>query len=523
MAFMTGSERAVPVRTDAGGFDRGSLAWLLHPVSVLALMLLLLNDQVLKSAWPGMLTGKLSDFAGLALAPPFITVTLALLVPRLAVRVVAGSATVVVGTTFALVKTTAVGAAAASAAWSWAWGPSTVLRDPTDLLALPALALSWWAFGQVREQPLPRRAVELISAVIVLPTAGLALLASSAVDYPNAGDIIVQHGSLFVNRVDGRYGEYAVVTTDGERWSRVGDQNLAGAKQSENGSDIRSDSRACVPAVPRHCYRTVPQRLAVEESVDGGATWTDAWSISPGRQQFLERAYPGRRQNGGDVDAEGIGILPVGKRYVVVVAIGRDGLLMRHPDGRWERIGFPTLLSTDLQPGSPRSPAALTERGQRIPAEYIYLAMGMSVGLLLGGLAASPRSLRSWWLIPLSAVLYGIGLPYVAVFGAVLGVSSVTAAMVLIAMGLVLWVKVACSGRALGLARGVVLAALGAAVILVGAYPFVEWSAGRIDSYERAQRAATILTAGGVVVMALAGLGFAVHDWRRRPRALEDR
>lgn len=45
----------------------GSL--LLEPCFQLALFLLVLNDHVLKSAVPGVITGKLSDMAGLALAP----------------------------------------------------------------------------------------------------------------------------------------------------------------------------------------------------------------------------------------------------------------------------------------------------------------------------------------------------------------------------------------------------------------------------------------------------------------------
>ena len=41
----------------------------LHPVALIALAVLVLNDQVLKAAWPGFVTGKLSDIAGLIVAP----------------------------------------------------------------------------------------------------------------------------------------------------------------------------------------------------------------------------------------------------------------------------------------------------------------------------------------------------------------------------------------------------------------------------------------------------------------------
>jgi hypothetical protein len=46
-----------------------TLAWLGHPVTLLSLVLLLVNDHLLKDAYPGLATGKLSDLAGLVVAP----------------------------------------------------------------------------------------------------------------------------------------------------------------------------------------------------------------------------------------------------------------------------------------------------------------------------------------------------------------------------------------------------------------------------------------------------------------------
>ena len=47
-------------------------AALLHPVTLTALCLLALNDHVLKRVCPGLLTGKLSDLAGVVLLPVFV-------------------------------------------------------------------------------------------------------------------------------------------------------------------------------------------------------------------------------------------------------------------------------------------------------------------------------------------------------------------------------------------------------------------------------------------------------------------
>jgi hypothetical protein len=65
---------------------RSSLRWLGAPATGLCLVVLALNDHVLKHAWPGLVTGKLSDVTGLVVAPPLLALALALLrIPRPAV------------------------------------------------------------------------------------------------------------------------------------------------------------------------------------------------------------------------------------------------------------------------------------------------------------------------------------------------------------------------------------------------------------------------------------------------------
>lgn len=137
---------------------------LLHPVVLAALVALVLNDQVLKAAWPGLVTGKLSDVAGLVLAP--LVLQAAWELGRWLVGHAWGpsrwaliGAVALVGIGFAGAKTLEpmadfyrVGlglfqwpfAALASLIGSGAVvGPSPVAfaRDPWDLIALPALAL----------------------------------------------------------------------------------------------------------------------------------------------------------------------------------------------------------------------------------------------------------------------------------------------------------------------------------------------------------------------------------------------
>src|SRR5690606_21033815 len=109
--------------------------WMGHPALFVCITALVLNDHVLKDRYPGWWTGKLSDFAGLAV----IGVVLAAAVgPRRGLAVA--------GVAFGLLKL-APGVAETAAP---VLGGVT-RRDPTDLLALTVLLPIWLALR-------PRRA-----------------------------------------------------------------------------------------------------------------------------------------------------------------------------------------------------------------------------------------------------------------------------------------------------------------------------------------------------------------------------
>lgn len=129
---------------------------MLTPWVPVAIALLVVNDHVLKGAWPGLVTGKVSDFAGLAFFPVLLAAGIELgSRSRVSTRGAVG-AVVVTGLVFAATKTLP----AAAAAYGHALGllqwpvrallvegagfvPARVVVDPTDLVALLALALPW--------------------------------------------------------------------------------------------------------------------------------------------------------------------------------------------------------------------------------------------------------------------------------------------------------------------------------------------------------------------------------------------
>jgi hypothetical protein len=122
----------------------------MHPVTLIALIVLVVNDWILKPRLgPSALTGKLSDLAGLIAAPVVLTAAIGLVL-RLARRkdpflthrrlVLSIAAT---GAGFAAVKLS-------ERAAEWFTRVLSLVRhaevylDRTDLLCLPGLAIAYW-------------------------------------------------------------------------------------------------------------------------------------------------------------------------------------------------------------------------------------------------------------------------------------------------------------------------------------------------------------------------------------------
>jgi hypothetical protein len=151
-------------RTSADGHrGRAPGDLLVRPPAVVALIVLVVNDHVVKHRWPGLLSGKLSDIAGLVFLP-LLAVSLYELA-RAAVRrpwrvgdrgVLAVVAVAAFG--FAATKlSTAVGATYGDVlGWlrwpmSGHWSHVAISRDPTDVLCTPGAIVVWIESRRVRE------------------------------------------------------------------------------------------------------------------------------------------------------------------------------------------------------------------------------------------------------------------------------------------------------------------------------------------------------------------------------------
>jgi hypothetical protein len=145
-----------------------------HPLWIASLALLVVNDHLLKGAGvlPGWLTGKLSDFAGLVVAPLVLGAVI-FASSRASLR----WAHVAVGAGFAAIKIFPAAAGAVEALMAVTPLPWTITVDPTDLIALPMLLVSYAVLVPATEQP---AAVRPVVERVAFMAGGLACAATSA-------------------------------------------------------------------------------------------------------------------------------------------------------------------------------------------------------------------------------------------------------------------------------------------------------------------------------------------------------
>ena len=130
------------------GRDRES--GLLHPIALAAIAVLVINDHILKEAYPSWLTGKLSDVAGLVFFPLLAAALLAPLI-RIARDRLVTACVIATGVGFAAIKLWEPATVACEhvlGLLQLSPGPVQIVRDPTDLFALAALAFPAWKWGR---------------------------------------------------------------------------------------------------------------------------------------------------------------------------------------------------------------------------------------------------------------------------------------------------------------------------------------------------------------------------------------
>lgn len=331
-----------------------SLRALASPVGVLSLVVLILNDHILKEAWPGLVTGKLSDVAGLVVAPLLLAVGLALV----GLRRPAEWACAATALGFALVKSLPAAAVQVSSWWSVSGFPTAMRPDPWDLLTLPAVgvALAVHRHAARRPAPDPRRAIATAVGIGLLPIAVVATAATSCLPSDGVERVWVARGD-WAGPPDGPERRLVV---QGDHGRAVLDP--AGALAAVGGAD---SARLDAPAYPSAtacdrdgaCWRvgsgTAP---VVERSADLGQTWSVEYRMS---EQEMTSALDGVEPGCGDAASArlaDLAVLPNGP--YVAVAASHAGALLRSPKGDWTLVTLDELEELEPSPSGPTSPPA---------------------------------------------------------------------------------------------------------------------------------------------------------------------
>lgn len=311
-----------------------------HPASIAAIFMLLLNDHVLRRLWPSWWTGKLGDFAWLIFAPFVLALILAWLVPaRVPNREkrIGQIAIVVTGLGFALAKTIPVFHELALRVLELlsGWEP-TLRRDPTDLLALPALAIAWHIWKDSgRDSPL------LASrGLLMIPLVALVTIANSAA--PNYGIVcLIEENS---NIVASAFYDSFLSEDGGLTWQEISDTGCEG----DDTSPQPEPWQLADPDHPNIQYRFMPG-VAIERSKDNGQTWTREVDLAgmDARLTYYRQSGKVYYRRFGPLDA-----LVHRQTGQVVVAMGQDGVLLRTAGGEWIRSAVGSHYWEDLNNAS---------------------------------------------------------------------------------------------------------------------------------------------------------------------------
>ncbi len=305
---------------------------LTHPISVAAIVLLLVNDHLLRWRWPSWWTGKIGDVAWLIFAPPLVAVLLAWLAPRAVQRRSARLgwlAFILTGGTFALVKTVPQvhGLFQASYNWLLPWD-SMLRRDPTDLLALPALLIAAWVWIQPRFRgattSLPRH------AWLVVSVATLATIANSAAPDLGITCLTVTDDRILAYNT---YSYYQLFTSQdgGLNWQTI---EVEEAPVDLEGCDTHPPT-GWILETPDARYRFV-RGERIDRSTDGGQTWQVEIELQ--NSQARMAYYRKIRASASTEEPYPTDALLDPASGHVIAAMGQDGVLVRTPEDGWRWV-----------------------------------------------------------------------------------------------------------------------------------------------------------------------------------------
>lgn len=308
---------------------------LVHPLAVMAIILLLLNDHWLRYAHPSWLTGKLGDFAWLVFAPFITALLFAWVIPqgwKQPSRFVGWLSIGFIGIWFATAKTIPfVHELTTQTLYAIVGWEGQLRLDVTDLLTLPALLLSAYIWRQASDEKVSLKPLAYVAFGLGI----LGTLASSNPNFPDYGlKAVCQNGEfVYSTSIDTWYDEdkIAYISYDGGlTWNKSESEELHDCLEPSvlSGTDLQV---------------RWSQGGAIETSNDG-QTWTVEYDLAELRQEIrnilrirnreeFSFRYKTVEYEFGPYDAT---FDP--KTGNIIFAMGWDGILVRYPEGTYEWV-----------------------------------------------------------------------------------------------------------------------------------------------------------------------------------------
>jgi hypothetical protein len=458
-----------------------ALRLLVHPLSLLALALLLVNDHLLRTLSPSTLTGKLGDFTWLFVSPLVVIAALALMLPdRHRARIVPVLSYGAVALIFAIANSLPAGHQSIVSLASRAFGFEVGWRlDPTDLIALISIVASaylWTKTPESRVVPQLPRAAPRGGGWAALVAAALLTIANSPA--PDPGIYCLEERS---GEIDA-YAAYATYrsTDGGLTWESLPSQSRDACPNpwaNTSGASLTTSD----PDDERHQYRVSPGE-SIEYSEDGGASWRMIYEV-PRVNEATAAATRRRLSSYALVRPAPIDAKVDRATGNAVFAMGHSGVLVREAgNGAWRGVAVGTYRPSAVNGVSDFLSLLLGEILLGIAAAFLAFCT-LATRLLVRGKALWIIALVVAWLIWAAVVFffppaltYGYGA--VLTYGAMLVLGVILLVMAIIALVSSLQRAREDGRRPLG--KHLVTALVAGALFLL---PYALWATGALPQY----------------------------------------
>jgi hypothetical protein len=472
-----------------------ALRCLSHPVSIGALLLLLLNDHLLRHLWPSWWTGKLGDAAWLIFAPFMLLAFFAVILPERVSQkddALFWASVATTGGVFAAANTIPafqncfLNVLEAVLGWRM-----RLVVDPTDLLTLPVLLIPVMLWYREQFHPVNFR----FRHWVLLGMSALASIATSGPPYiwgVTCLGVLPDDTVAAVSDSNTYYG----ALSGGMHWERV-DGSI---------DDLEFQDGPCIwpkvidekiwvyqhPFEPETKYRMTRGQL-IERSVDDGQTWHEEFRLiySQAQEMLYLNHYDRYKMSTGPFDAT---VDP--KTGNMIVAMGLEGVLVRSPDGiwQWRSVGEFQRVPID----KPAHTLELLSSELWLGITLMFFLPGVIASLKLGLQGSKVFSVAGFLIF--SIAVWVLSDVYVLGKRAVL-FWPVSPRMLLLPVTLVALVAFAAAIQQVGWTESAKLFGYSSIVFLCYFSPYFLWRLNVITQYNTARIIAGILLASSIAMI----------------------